>query len=100
MSSVFLPLFAVVLARAVVPQAPVALSWVAWGAGLLAYGWINPGDVTAWRDTMHFIFATVLRAPFPLDGELSRIPATAASFVVAAGGYLVIAWPMQRRRRS
>jgi hypothetical protein len=48
---------------------------------------------------MHFIFATVLRAPFPLDGELTRVPATGAAFVVAAGGYLALAWPLQRQRR-
>jgi NCS1 family nucleobase:cation symporter-1 len=100
LASIFLPLFAVVLARAIVPRAPVALSWAAWGAGLLAYGWINPGDVTAWRDAMHFIFATLLRAPFPLDGELTRIPATGASFAAAAGVYLALAWPLQRPRGS
>jgi nucleobase:cation symporter-1, NCS1 family len=100
LASIFLPLFAVVLARTILPRAPVAFSWVAWGAGVLAFGWINPGDLTAWRDVMHFIFATVLGAPFPLDGELTRIPATVAAFVVAGGGYLVLAWPLQRRRRS
>jgi hypothetical protein len=99
LASVFLPLFAVVLARAMVPRAPVVISWLAWGAGVLVFAWIHPGDVTAWRDAMHFIFATLLRAPFPLDGELPRVPATAAAFVVAAGGYLALAWPLQRQRR-
>lgn len=98
--NLFLPLFAVVLARAAAPAAPSAVSWIAWCGGVLAYGWINPGDVTLWRDTMHFIFATVLGAPFPLGGELTGIPATVVSFAVAAGIYLVVAWPLRRRRSS
>ena len=98
LASIFLPLFAVVLARVALPAAPTALSWFAWAAGVLAYGWINPGDVTVWRDAMHFVFATLLDAPFPLGGELTRLPATAVSFAVAAGVYVALAWPLQWRR--
>lgn len=100
LASIFLPLFAVVLARTVAPKAPSAVSWIAWVGGVLAYGWINPGDVTLWRNTMHFVFARVLGAPFPLGGELTGIPATVVSFAVAAGIYLVVAWPLRRRRSS
>jgi NCS1 family nucleobase:cation symporter-1 len=99
LASIFLPLFAVVLARAIVPAAPSALSWLAWAAGVLAYGWIDPSGVSAWRATMEFIFSTVLHAPFPLGGDLTQLPATAVSFAVAAGLYLATAWPVQRLRR-
>jgi purine-cytosine permease-like protein len=91
LASFFLPLFAVVLARNVIQEAPRVLSWFCWGVGVLAYGWINPGDVRYWRDAMHFIFATVLRAPFPLGGDLTPLPATVVSFAVAAGVYLLLA---------
>jgi purine-cytosine permease-like protein len=98
LTSIFLPLFAVVLVRAVVTGGPIAISWVAWAAGVLVYGWINPGDVAVWRDAMHFIVATVLRAPFPLGGELTQIPATAASFAAAACVYLALALPLRMRQ--
>jgi purine-cytosine permease-like protein len=100
LASVFLPLFAVVLARAAVPAATPAVAWLAWGAGVLAYGWINPGDLAASHATMKFIFATVLHAPFPLGGDLTQIPATVVSFAIAAGLYLAIAWPLRWRRSS
>ncbi len=91
LASIFLPLFAVVLARAILANGPQALSWLAWAAGVLMYGWINPGDFAPWRDGMDFIFSTVLHAPFPLGGDLTRWPATAVSFAAAFGGYLVLA---------
>ncbi|HYM14899.1 MAG TPA: hypothetical protein VEZ14_05020 [Dehalococcoidia bacterium] len=97
LASLFLPLFAVVLARAVVPAAPVSVSWLAWAAGVLAYGWISPGGVAAWRATMRFIFGTLLHAPFPLGGALTPLPATALSFGTAAGLYLALALVPRRR---
>jgi purine-cytosine permease-like protein len=100
LASIFLPLFAVVLARAALPSAPSVISWVAWPAGVLAYGWINPGDVTLWRDAMHFVFSTLLRAPFPLGGDLTDVPATAASFAAAAGVYVLLAAPLRLRRSA
>ncbi len=102
LASICLPLFAVVLVRPLVANAPYALSWLAWAAGVLAYGWINPGDFTPWRDAMDFIFATVLRAPFPLGGELTAWPATLVSFAVAAGAYLFVAsaWVSARNLAS
>ena len=98
LASIFLPLFAVVLARNVIASAPHALSWLAWAAGVLAYAWINPGDFAPWRDAMHFIFSTVLHAPFPLGGDLTPWPATAVAFAVAYGGYLLVAslWKLAR----
>lgn len=83
LGAIFLPLMTVVLAREFIGPAPRAFAWVAWIAGALCYGWINPGDWGAWRDSMDFIFASVLHLPFPLGGELTNIPATAVSFAVA-----------------
>jgi NCS1 family nucleobase:cation symporter-1 len=91
LAAIFLPLFAVVLARAVLGSGPQVLSWLVWAAGVLVYGWINPGDFSAWHRAMNFVFSTVLHAPFPLGGELTVWPATAVSFAAAFGGYLVLA---------
>jgi len=91
LAAVFLPLFAVVLARVVIADAPYALSWIAWAVGVIAYGWINPGDFAPWRGGMSFIFSTALRLPFPLGGKLTPWPATVVSFVVAAAVYLLAA---------
>jgi purine-cytosine permease-like protein len=87
------PLFAVVLARAALGPAHRAWAWCGWLAGALAYGWVNPGGFGPWRDAMEFVFATVLRLPFPLGGETSPIPGTllaaaAAAAVYAAGAQL------------
>jgi hypothetical protein len=79
---------------------PTALSWAAWLAGILAFGWINPGAVGPWRDSMHFIFSTALHAPFPLGGDETQLPATAVSFAVAGGGYLLLSLPWKIRRAS
>ena len=40
---------------------------------------------------MNSIFSTVLHAPFPLGGDLTAWPATAVSFALAFGGYLLLA---------
>ncbi|MHB8375862.1 MAG: SLC5/6 family protein [Dehalococcoidia bacterium] len=100
LAAVLVPLFAVALVRALMATAPTSAAWVAWAAGILAYGWIDPGGVTAWRVVMRFIFSTVLHAPFPLGGELTPIPATVVSAVVAAGLYAVLAAPAAVRRRG
>jgi purine-cytosine permease-like protein len=99
LAEIFLPLFAVVLAGAVIGGAPKPFAWLAWLAGVLMYGWINPGGVTAWHDAMRFVFSTVLDVPFPLGGELTSWPATVLSFSVAFGGYAVVAacWRVVRR---
>ncbi len=100
LGAVFLPLMTVVLAREFVGAAPRAFAWLAWLAGTLCYGWINPGDWDAWRDAMEFIFATVLQLPFPLGGELTSIPATAVSFAVALVVYAAGAAAGRITRRS
>ncbi len=87
LGAIFLPLFAVILAREAIGPASRWLAWIGWIAGSLAYGWINPGWFEQWRDAMHFLFATVLRAPFPLGGEETAIPASIVSFAVAFGIY-------------
>jgi len=83
LSAVFVPLFAAVLVRGIAPDLPKPTAWAAWGAGMLAYGWINPGDFAPWREALRFVFAAVLRAPFPLGGELTPVPATVAAFAAA-----------------
>jgi purine-cytosine permease-like protein len=100
LGAIMLPLMAVVLARAVFGPAPHAAAWCAWAAGALAYGWINPGDFAGWRDAMEFIYATVLRLPFPLGGDLTSIPATIVAPVIAAGVYTAGAALSRRRRGS
>jgi purine-cytosine permease-like protein len=96
LAAIFLPLFAVVLARNVAAGPPAA-AWVAWAAGILVFGWINPGDFAPWRDAMRFIFSTIAHAPFPLGGHLTSIPATVASAAAAAVLYLALSWPLTRR---
>jgi hypothetical protein len=83
---------AVVLARLVTPQAHRAFAWIAWGFGLLVFGWINPGFWAPWRDLMHAVFATVLHAPFPLDGDVTPIPASVCSFAAAFALYAAAAY--------
>jgi hypothetical protein len=91
LSTIFVPLFAVVLARAVLPSSVRPLAWIAWAFGVLVYGWINPGFWDPWRDLMHWLFATVLHARFPLGDDLTLMPATVCSAVAAAALYLVAA---------
>lgn len=98
LAAVFVPLFAIVLTRDVIPGVPAA-AWAAWALGILAFGWINPGDYAPWRSAMEFIFGTVLRAPFPLGGELTPIPATVASCAAAAAAYVALSWLLARRGR-
>ena len=98
--AVMVPLMVVGVARVAFGAVPLLLAWCAWIAGALAYGWINPGDFARWRDAMEFIFATVLRLPFPLGGETTPIPATVVSVAVAAGVYAAGAGVTKLRRRS
>jgi hypothetical protein len=91
LSTIFVPLFAVVVARPFVPRVHRAFAWIAWALGVLVFGWINPGFWEPWRDVMHAIFATTLRAPFPLGGDLTPLPATVCSFAAAAAIYAAAA---------
>ncbi len=100
LSNLFLPLFGVVVARHLIPEAPKAVAWAAWIAGVLAFGWIDPSTVGPWRDVMKVVYVGVLQAPFPLGGELTQVPATAASLAVAFGGYLLVSWPWWFFRRE
>lgn len=86
-STIFVPLFAAILMRHLISGSPRALTWFAWAAGVLMFGWVNPGFWEPWRDLMHWVFATLLRAPFPLGGEFTPLPATVGSFAVAAAVY-------------
>lgn len=100
LATLFLPLFAVVLARSLVGDAPHALSWLAWVAGVLVYGWINPASVGPWHSALDTLFSTLLRAPFPLGGDQTPLPATAISFAVAFGGYTLLSLPWTLRRAA
>ncbi|HXF50556.1 MAG TPA: hypothetical protein VNM43_02605, partial [Dehalococcoidia bacterium] len=93
LSNLFLPLFGVVVARHLIPEAPKAFAWAAWIAGILAFGWIDPSTVGPWHDVMKVVYVGILQAPFPLGGELTQVPATAVSLAVAFGGYLLVSWP-------
>jgi purine-cytosine permease-like protein len=101
LSTIFVPLFAVVLARVFLPGAGNRLAALAsWAVGVLVFGWINPGFWEPWRDLMHLIFATVLRAPFPLDGDVTVIPATVVSFAAAAALYIALMFGARRAGRG
>lgn len=98
LAAIFLPLFAVVLARQVT-RAPRPAAWAAWVLGVLAYGWINPGLVGPWHEMMRLLFSSLLHLPFPLGGDLTQVPATVVSFAVAGGAYLAAGQIAARRRR-
>jgi NCS1 family nucleobase:cation symporter-1 len=100
LSTVFVPLFAVVLVRVLVPTTLPPLSWTAWIVGVLIYGWVNPGFWEPWRDLMHWLFATVLQAPFPLSDDLTLLPASLCSAVAAAAVYLAGAGVARAAGRS
>jgi NCS1 family nucleobase:cation symporter-1 len=100
LSNIFLPLFGVVLARHLIPEAPKAFAWAAWLLGVFAFGWINPSTVGPWHDAMKVVYVGILQAPFPLGGELTQAPATAVSLAVAFGGYLLVSWPWWFFRRE
>ncbi len=100
LGAIFVPMFAVVLARHLVPEAPQSLSWLALVAGVVAFAWINPSAVGPWHDFWRLIFVGIFQAPFPVGGDLTQVPATAISFAVAFGGYLALAWPWWFFRRE
>jgi len=100
LGSIFLPLMALVVAREILGTAPRAFAWAGWIAGALAYGWINPTDFDPWRDGMEFIFATVLRLPFPLGGATTPLPATLVSVAMAVMVYGVGAAVARTRRAA
>lgn len=91
LAAIFLPLFGVVLVRTFIAKGPPALSWLAWAAGIIIYGWINPGDFGPWHHAMNTIFSTVLHLPFPLGGVYTPLPATVIALAVSSLGYAVIA---------
>jgi purine-cytosine permease-like protein len=91
LAAIFLPLFGVVLARALFAKGPQAISWLAWAAGVVMYGWINPGDFAPWHDAFDWAFATVLHLPFPLGGVETQLPATVIALAVSFVGYVIVA---------
>lgn len=91
LSTIFVPLFAAVAIRAVMPRTHRACTWIAWAFGVLAFAWINPGFWSPWRDAAAWLFADALRLPFPLGGDYTALPATVISSTVAAGAYAATA---------
>ncbi len=91
LAAIFLPLFGVVLARALIAKGPQAISWVTWAAGVIMYGWINPGDFATWHDAFDWVFSTMLHLPFPLGGDETQLPATVIALAVSFAGYAVVA---------
>jgi putative hydroxymethylpyrimidine transporter CytX len=112
LGSVFVPLFGVFVAEYVVlrgsrfdedePFAAGDWRWRAfapWGVGFLVYHWcVAAGSMPqGWTDAMRWLFADLLRLPFPLLGAGlgASIPSFAAAFVLA----LVVGRDRPRRRR-
>lgn len=100
LAAVSIPVFTVALVRTWFAAAPSVVAWIAWVAGVLAYGWIAPSGVTPWHDTLKFIFSTALHLPFPLGGALTAWPATIVSAAVAAVIYGAVAAPARLRGRA
>jgi len=100
LAAVSIPVFMIALVRAWFAAAPAPVAWVAWLLGVLAYGWIDPGGVTPWHNTLEFVFSTVLHAQFPLGGHLTAWPATVIAALVAAAAYGLCAAPAWLQRRT
>ncbi len=102
LASVFIPLFGVVVAGAILgqvggngePRLPAA-AFIAWIGGFLLYHWIAPSDVDRWQDAMQWLFADVLSLPFPLTDEVTWLGAAIPSFLAGAVIY-GLAWAAAR----
>jgi purine-cytosine permease-like protein len=81
--SVFVPAFAIVIARSVwaAPRSPLvpALAWV---CGFALYQWISPAGIGWWRDALDSMFETAGQ-PFPLTDEATWLGAAVPSFLLA-----------------
>jgi purine-cytosine permease-like protein len=82
-AAVFIPAFAVVIARAVWPAArPQAAPLLAWACGFVLYQWITPAEIAWWRDALDFAFG-VAALPFPLSESATWLGAAVPAFLIA-----------------
>ena len=104
-SSIFVPAFAIVLARAFWPRAqPWAVPALAWAGGFALYQWISPAEIGWWQD----LFGSPIEAagvPFPLSDSVTSLGAVVPAFALACAFDLLIpaAWrvlPVQRQARQ
>lgn len=82
-AAIFIPAFAVVLARTLLPEnGSAAASAAAWIAGFLLYEWITPADVGWWQDVVSALFDS-LGLAFPLTDSVSWLGAAVPAFLLA-----------------
>jgi NCS1 family nucleobase:cation symporter-1 len=82
-AAVFVPGFAVVIARALVPERQFSAgSAAAWIAGFVLYQWITPADVGWWQDAISAPFDS-LGLTFPLSESADWLGAAVPSFLLA-----------------
>jgi purine-cytosine permease-like protein len=83
MAALFVPAFAVVLARALRPERGLAFVAVAaWGCGFVLYQWITPAEVDWWHNAFSAPF-DALGLPFALSDDVTWLGAAIPSFVIA-----------------
>jgi NCS1 family nucleobase:cation symporter-1 len=82
-ASIFIPGFAIVVARASLPAArPWFVPALAWALGFMLYQWISPAEIAWWQDAI----SSPLEAaglPFPLSESMSSLGAAIPAFVLA-----------------
>jgi NCS1 family nucleobase:cation symporter-1 len=84
-ASVFIPAFAIVIARALWPATrPQAVPLLAWLAGFLLYQWITPAEIGWWRDGLNSAFE-LAGLPFPLSDSVTWLGAAVPAFLLAFG---------------
>lgn len=84
-ASVFIPAFAIVIARALWPATrPLAAPLLAWLAGFLLYQWITPAEIGWWHDGWDFGLG-LARIPFPLSDSVTWLGAAVPAFLLAFG---------------
>lgn len=84
-ASVFIPAFAVVIARALWPATrPQEVALPAWLAGFLLYQWIMPADIGWWRDGLD-LASGLAGVPFPLSDHVTWLGAAVPAFLLTFG---------------
>ena len=82
-AALFVPAFAIVLARALRPDRGSALvAAAAWCCGFVLYQWITPAEVGWWQDTISTPFDG-LGLPFAVSNDVTWLGAAVPSFALA-----------------